>query len=207
MGLTNSPAGATRYRSQHDPFREAEGTAAEPVLGPGSRMCPIRVAGSPRSASVSPGAAVPAVSWIPVSWIPAQPSWARRSRASRCPSGGRSEICLPCGWQHSPSSEACSCQVRPSQHQPWLVSTCSVTAHPFSPRALLSVCVYPGARRRTHLKPLRRAGGWTTVGDSVAAPCSPASGVQPTKESLQLSAGSTDTIDPGGPPLLRGSGC
>jgi hypothetical protein len=27
-------------------FREAEGTAAEPVLGPGSRMCPIRDAGS-----------------------------------------------------------------------------------------------------------------------------------------------------------------
>jgi hypothetical protein len=46
VGLTNSPAGATRYRSQHDPFREAEGTAAEPVLGPGSRMCPIRDAGS-----------------------------------------------------------------------------------------------------------------------------------------------------------------
>jgi hypothetical protein len=75
---------------------------------------------------------------------PAQLPWARRSRASRCPSGGRSEICVPCGWQHSPSSEACSCQVRPSQHQPWLVSTCSVTAHPFS-QVLLSICVYPAS--------------------------------------------------------------
>jgi hypothetical protein len=99
--------------------------------------------------SAASAAAVPAVR------DPAQLPWASRSRASRCPSGGRSEICMPCGWQHSPSSEACSCQVRPSQHQPWLVSTCSVTAHPFH-----RFC-YPYAstpRRATHTSPAARTG-------------------------------------------------
>jgi hypothetical protein len=41
---------------------------------------------------------------------------------------------------------------------------------PLSPWALLSVCAYPGARRRTHLKPPRRAGGRTTVGDRSLLP-------------------------------------
>src|SRR6266851_10387782 len=35
---------------------------------------------------------------------------------------------VPCGWQHSPPSWMCSDHVRPSQHQPWLVSGCSVIA-------------------------------------------------------------------------------
>jgi hypothetical protein len=86
---------------------------------------------------------------------PAQLPWASRSRASRCPSGGRSEICVPCGWQHSPSSDACSCQVRPSQHQPWLVSTCSVTAHPFH-----RFCYPPASTPRgaTHTSPAAGTG-------------------------------------------------
>jgi hypothetical protein len=135
--------GATRSRRQPErrSFR-TKGSPAEPIWEP-EPACGQRDATS-LIGSASPDAAVPAGSGIP-----AQLPWASRSRAGRCPSGGRSEICLPCGWQHSPSSEACSCQVRPSQHQPWLVSTCSVTAHP-SPQALQSVCVYPGARRRTH---------------------------------------------------------
>lgn len=93
---------------------------------------------------------------------PAQLPWASRSAASRCPSGGRSGICVPCGWQHSPSSEACSCQVRPSQHQPWLVSTCSVTAHPFH-----RFCYAPAStpRRATHTSqpPGRGRGSATTA--------------------------------------------
>ena len=111
---------------------------------------------------------------------PAQLPWASRSAASRCPSGGRSGICVPCGWQHSPSSEACSCQVRPSQHQPWLVSTCSVTAHPFH-----RFCYAPAStpRRATHTSqpPGRGRGSATTA----AGPRTVGVG----RDSLQLTRG------------------
>jgi hypothetical protein len=131
-------------------------TACGAVVGNRKARAPTEPAARPPSlASASPAVAAPAGSGDP-----AQLPWASRSRASRCPSGGRSEICVPCGWQHSPSSDACSCQVRPSQHQPWLVSTCSVTAHPSD-----RFC-YPSAttqRRATHTSPAARTGPRSTT--------------------------------------------
>jgi hypothetical protein len=121
------------------------GIACRAGLGTGAGVRP-KATRPPPLGSASPGAAVPAGSGIP-----AQLPWASRSRASRCPSGGRSEICLPCGWQHWPSSDACSCQVRPSQHQPWLVSTCSVTHTP-----LHRLC-NPSASTRRPVKHTSRA--------------------------------------------------
>jgi hypothetical protein len=136
---------------------------AEPLLGNRKARAPTEPAARPPSlGSASPAVAAPAGSGDP-----AQLPWASRSRASRCPSGGRSEICVPCGWQHSPSSEACSCQVRPSQHQPWLVSTCSVTAH------LSHRFCHPSAstqRRATHTSPAARAGPRSTTTTAGLAP-------------------------------------
>jgi hypothetical protein len=180
----------------------------EPLSGNRKARVPTEPAARPPSSgSPSPAVAAPAGSGIP-----AQLPWASRSRASRCPSGGRSESCVPCGWQHSPSSEACSCQVRPSQHQPWLVSTCSVTAH------LSHRFCYPSAstqRRATHTSPAARTGprlendgrGPRTVGCGTGLLAAHA-GVElsrrwgpsasPTQQHRLLSAG--------GPPLPSGSG-
>src|SRR5207237_339028 len=60
-----------------------------------------------------------------------------RSRAFACPSGGRASIVVPSGWQQCPSASACSCHVRPSQHQPLLVSgfAVSATSTPFVGRS------------------------------------------------------------------------
>src|SRR6266542_3281087 len=58
------------------------------------------------------------------------PSLPSRWRAFCRPSGGRSSICFPCAWQHSPSTSACSFHVRPSQHQPWLVSNSACAMAP-----------------------------------------------------------------------------
>jgi hypothetical protein len=190
VSLTNSPAGATQYRSQHDPFREAEGTAGG--AGPGTREPHV-----PQYASRAPSVGV---------------------CVARCgrPGGvldpgsallGQALACQPLPFRRKvrdlPALRLAALAVLGSVLVPGPAVATPALARVhllrhgtplFSAGSAIRLR-YPGARRRTHLKPLRRAGGWTTVGDSVAAPCSPASGVQPTKESLQLSAGSTDTID------------
>jgi hypothetical protein len=157
-----APVGRPTTKAARAPPQNEE-SPAEPLLGNRKARAPTEPAARPPSlGSASPAVAAPAGSGDP-----AQLPWASRSRASRCPSGGRSEICVPCGWQHSPSSEACSCQVRPSQHQPWLVSTCSVTAHPSH-----RFC-YPSAstqRRATHTSPAARTGPRPTTTTAGLAP-------------------------------------
>jgi hypothetical protein len=179
-------------------------TACGAVVGNRKARAPTEPAARPPSlGSASPAVAAPAGSGDP-----AQLPWASRSRASRCPSGGRSEICVPCGWQHSPSSEACSCQVRPSQHQPWLVSTCSVTAHPSHRFCCPSASTQ---RRATHTSPAARTGPRSTTTTAGLAPrlwdgtsCgSRGGGAEPTMGSFRV----TNAAAPaGGPPLPTGSG-
>jgi hypothetical protein len=143
-----------RRRSRWDPGAACAQYASRAPLGrrpcrpvrPSQRSLGSRYRGS-RLSPPGPGARVPAVA------LPAE---------------GRRSACLAAGSTRRPRKRARarsgrrntspgSCPPAPSRHTPFLRGS-AMRLH------------LPTARRRTHLKPARRAGGWTTVGDRSLLP-------------------------------------